>query len=63
MTTSPILEHPPPRSRLRGVTLHDGHVVQFCGIKLGDFAERYAESTEIDFISHRYASFYFPKEY
>ena len=64
MTISPVLEHPSLKSRLRGVPLHDGRVVQFRGIKFGEFTERYAKSTmvqsypaEIDCTSHGYASF------
>ena len=70
MTISFVPERPYLRSRLRGVPLHDVRVVQFRGIKTGEFAERYAESTmvesystEIGCTSHEYASFYFPKEW
>ncbi|RPA97433.1 alpha/beta-hydrolase [Choiromyces venosus 120613-1] len=59
MTISPVLEHPSLGSRLRGVSLHDGSVVQFRGIKFGEFTKRYARSTmvesyppEIDCTSH-----------
>ncbi|KAG0130645.1 Alpha/Beta hydrolase protein [Tuber indicum] len=48
MSISPVLEHPSLGSRLRGVPLHDGRVVQFRGIKFAEFPKRYAKSTMLE---------------
>ncbi|PUU75240.1 hypothetical protein B9Z19DRAFT_1154483 [Tuber borchii] len=64
MTISLVLERPSLTSWLRGVPPHDRRVVQFRGIKFGEFTERYAKFTlvesypvETDSTSHGHASF------
>ncbi|PWW80865.1 alpha/beta-hydrolase [Tuber magnatum] len=48
MTISPVLEHPILESCLGGVPLHSGRVVQFRGMKFGEFVERNAKSTMVE---------------